>query len=84
MKLHPVALCAYNRAISRDGQDKDCFGSCVSRSMRKRPWERRERVDIGAAQTTPRWGTVGGAWLRIVDLLTEMLKGFPQERGAVA
>ena len=60
MKLHLVALCACNRAISRDGHDKDCFGSCASRSKRKKPWERREQVDIGAAQTTRRRGVAVG------------------------
>ena len=86
MKLHLVALCEYNRVISRDGHDKDCCGSCVSRSKRKRPCERREPVDIGAAQTTRRRGAaVGrGYQVRTVDLLTEMLKGFSQERGAAA
>ena len=56
-------------------------------SKRKRPCERREQVDIWEVQTTPSASGRGGggrARLRIVDLLTEMLKGFSQERSEVA
>ena len=86
MKLHRLALCAFNRAISRVGPGNDSrllWIVCGPQQAQKTVRAARAVRRLGSSDDSAS-GRGRRVRLRIVDLLTEMLKGISEERGAVA